>query len=58
MKTKKSEGFSMPKRDRLYPTKREIDRMRELKKQYDIRDEVVVRSRETSSHKRPKRQGQ
>ncbi len=56
MKTKKGEGFLMPKRDRLYPTKRESDRMRELKKQYGIRDEVVVKSRETPSKRKPKRQ--
>ncbi len=56
MKTKKGEGFLMPKRDRLYPTKRESDRMRELKKQYGIRDEVVVKSRETPSKRNPKRQ--
>ncbi len=56
MKTKKGRGFSMPKRDRLYPTKRESDRMRELKKQYGIRDEVVVKSGEAPSQKKPKRQ--
>ena len=46
----------MPKRDRLYPTKRESDRIRELKKQYGIRDEVVVKSGEAPSQKKPKRQ--
>ncbi len=53
MKTKKGEGFSMPKRDRLYPTKKESDQIRELKKQYGIGDEVVVNSREASGRKKP-----
>ncbi len=54
MKTKKGEGYWMPKRERLYPTKRESDRMRELKKQYRIRDEVVVKSRDTLAQEKPK----
>ena len=54
MKTNKSEGFRMLKRERLYPTKRESDRMRELKKQYRIRDEVVVKSRDTLAQEKPK----
>ena len=53
MKTKKGEGSSMPKRDRLYPTKKESDQIRELKKQYGIQDEVVTKSREASSSKKP-----
>ena len=55
MKAKKRYSFSMPKRDRLYPTKRETDQLRELKKQYGIRDEAVVKSRETPSEKKPQR---
>lgn len=53
MKPRKGEGFSMPKRDRLYPTKKESDQIRELKKQYGIRDEVVVKSRDASDRKKP-----
>lgn len=53
MKPRKGEGFSMPKRDRLYPTKKESDQIRELKKQYGIRDEVVVKSRDASARKKP-----
>ena len=53
MKTKKGEGFSMPKRDRLYPTKKESDQIRELKKQYGIRDDVETKSREASSNDKP-----
>ena len=51
MKSKRGEGFSIPKRDRLYPTKKETDRIRELKKQYGIRDEVIVKGREASDRK-------
>ena len=53
MKSKKGDGFSMPKRDRLYPTKKETDHIRELKKEYGIKDEVVVKSREASGRKKP-----
>ena len=52
MKSKKGAGFSIPKRDRLYPTKKESDQIRELKKQYGIRDEVVVKNREASGRKK------
>ena len=56
MKTKKGEVTAVRKRDRLYPTKEEMDRYRELKKEYGIRDEVVVKSREASSRKKPNKQ--
>ncbi len=51
MKTKKGQGFTMPRRDRLYPTKKESDQLRELKKEYGIRDEVVTENRKASSQK-------
>lgn len=51
MKSKKADRLVLPKRDRLYPTKKESDQIRDLKKQYGIGDEVVVKSREESRRK-------
>jgi hypothetical protein len=53
MKKKEEDVVEVRKRDRLYPTKEELDRYRKLKKEYGIRDEVVVKSREASSRKKP-----